>query len=323
MLTSPTHLLATTERQPRAYTVTVLGDVRIDVRSRLATRFADVSTDHFEFAPIALSIAGTAANFARYAVEHFAAVNVLAAVGCDAYSSVVQAHFHDLGVTPLLTQIPDVPNGVVLIVRDAPSAGSSQGTRVLISSQPAPSHFLAPRDVLAYRSQLSASDLLVVDGYSLLTSSSSGAVDTAITVTNDGGGLVCIDLVPHDLDRFITYAELLIIIRRVDVIIVEAATLARLIGHEVDRDVTARTVRQLLDEAGRDLPNSPLWLVRYGIGAMDDVTVYRQSDVYMEYNTGYATADEPTAYGDRVAAAELRWWLDRVDLGSPADASVW
>lgn len=286
----------------------MIGDLRLDVRVRLSNlRFADLDSDRFERAPVDVSVAGTAANFARHAVRHFAAVNVLAAVGDDVFAGSIARVLQSIGATALLTTVPGADTGSVVIVRDAATSQRPRGARLLVSGDPAPSQLLSPSDVDAGRDVIAASDLLVIDGYSLLHPTSAAAVRRAVDIASGAGVLVCFDIVPHDIDRYRSYLELLPLLELADVVIVEVPTLARLIGMPSGED--ADGAHAVLARASSALPRT-LWLARRGADCMEIGIAYRDPDVRMEYDTGYTASADPTAYGDRVAAAELRWWLD-------------
>lgn len=64
---TPDRLIAHPEELPRAYAVTVIGDVRVDIRGTLGHRFVELDTDVHESVTLTTSVGGTGMSFARAA----------------------------------------------------------------------------------------------------------------------------------------------------------------------------------------------------------------------------------------------------------------
>ena len=277
-------------QEPR-FTLTVLGDVRIELRARISERFTSLDADRLVYAPLRPLVAGTAVNFARNAREHFKHIGVLGRIGEDSFTSVIRDALRDLGVTDLLHADPEQPNGCAVMLRDP-------GARLLVAGERAPR--LTPADVHAGRDAIAASDLLVADGYALLEEGSREALLAAMDLARAHGTPVAFDLVPHDLPDRLSLRDVLPALELTDVVITEVPTLAGLLEDP-------SRLPGCLDDL---TVHAPLWLLRDGPTAMEHVLAYQRGRPSLRYATGYrAGVTERTGFGDRLTADELYWWL--------------
>lgn len=308
---SPVGLIGAPESAARRFKVCVVGDARIDVRATLRRlQFADVVRDHHEPMPVDTSIGGTAVGFAVAGVAHFAEVTLIAAVGDDGWTDRIRRRLEGLGVVACLQVVPDVPNAVVLVIRDAAGSGGTAGTRLLIAQAPAPYDDLDTALVAGHRWAIDSADALVVDGYALLAPRSAAAVDLAMSLAHRSGVPIWFDVVPHRIDERFSLAELAPWLERASLVTVEAPTLARLCDVPVRDSYDDGSVLSLVEGLPDRLRASGrTWFVRYGLGNMDRTVAVGPGRYRTAYATGYAHAAEPTGYGYRVGAAELKWWL--------------
>ncbi|MEV4517429.1 PfkB family carbohydrate kinase [Dactylosporangium sp. NPDC049525] len=293
----------------RSGTLTIVGDVRLDIRSMLpAGALADTAADTDLFAPMTLTVAGTAANLASFAVQHFAQVNVIAGVGDDFATAGIRDHLQRLGVGQHLFGKPGHANATTVILR------MGDGARVMVSSDPSPNHLLSVEDIDTVAAVLAASDLVFTEGHFLRGAASRPAVHHLVDVCAGLGVPVCFDLVPHDLAGFVPLAELAPLLARCSVAIASAQTAAALLGRpgaeRQDDGFAWWAAEQLTRVVGADTT----WLIRWGPTNIEQVVSSRPGAAPRAYATGYELAAEKTAYGDRVAAAELWCWLNKVDL---------
>ena len=184
------------------FSVTVIGDVRIDVVSRVRTRrFAQLTYNHDEAGEVAIVVGGTAMSFARAAAPHFGEVRVIAAIGDDQWSDSIWRAAGELGVLAYFGQQPGVSNGLVMIVRDAGTPENPGGVRLMLAQKPSPYDHLDVQLVRGQQDVIATSDALVIDGYALLHDRSAAAVDVATEIAMDAGVPVSFDLVPHTIDQ--------------------------------------------------------------------------------------------------------------------------
>ena len=87
-------------------------------------------------------VGGTAMSFARAAAPHFGEVRVIAAIGDDQWSDIILRAADELGVHAYFGQQPGVPNGLVMIVRDAGTPENPGGVRLMLAQKPSPSDHL-------------------------------------------------------------------------------------------------------------------------------------------------------------------------------------
>lgn len=290
----------------RRFALAIIGDVRLELRTRLpATSLSTFDADRFEFAPIEPVLAGTAVNLARRAVRYFRSVDVIGVIGDDCYTSGITRQVHDLGVGAHLRIRTGMPNGfVVMLTSGGDGPGPRHGSRVMIASMPAPSLTLTAADVMSWCEPLARADVLVVDGYSMLSAESRAALVLAAVTARRAGARVALDLVPHDLDARVGLADAADVLAAVDLVVAEADTVTRLLG----RPRSAR-IDELLPAL--DAFAAVTWLLRFGVNRMDDVLVYRADALRMVYPTGYSDAPEKIGFGDAIFASELYWWLSR------------
>jgi sugar/nucleoside kinase (ribokinase family) len=296
---------------PRRFALTVLGDVRLELRTHLPDRrFTELTRDHFTCAPMQPVLSGTAINLARPASHWFQRVEVVAKIGDDAFTDGIRRQVHDLGLGGTLLVAPGMPNGFTLMLRDrpvAPAGGAPDGVRLLVASCPAPSLALTPEDVQLAAAALAQADVVFLDGYSLLAPGSREALAVAAQLAHDAGAKVAVDLVPHDLDTRIALPQALPVLAAADAIVAEAGTAARLFGLPVPSGFAeAMALPQALDQR---LPGQPLWLLRWGAGGADNSLIWQRDRVVLDYETGYAARREKAGFGDAMTAGELYWWL--------------
>jgi sugar/nucleoside kinase (ribokinase family) len=285
--------------------MTIMGDARIELRSRLpGLRFTDVNENRLEFEEITTTVSGTAVNLAVHAVDYFDPVVVVAKVGNDAFTPLITDFVLRAGAVPVLRVVPDAPNRATMVVRDRDDA------RLLVAD-PNQALAFAPEDVLGALTAITTADILVCDGYSMLTASSREAVAVATRAAQHHGGTVCLDLVPHDIDQRLDRCLLLSWLATADVVIAEGRTLGRLVGVPVPDPCTTSDALRLRMPLTTVTDRRPLWLIRHGQGDMDRTLAYRADDISFGYRTGYSSAAEKMGFGDRMAAAELYWWCSR------------
>ncbi|MCW2900533.1 MAG: hypothetical protein JWO67_2798 [Streptosporangiaceae bacterium] len=301
-------------RAPRPrFGLTVLGDVRIELRSELPERsFTELTEDHLAYAPAQAVVAGTAINLARHAVGYFRAITVLGKIGDDPFTPIIRRTLRELGVADRLSAEPGMPNGFSVMLRDRGTPGR-RGVRLLVAGEESPSGRLSAADVRRCAPALERADVLFVDGYSLLSPLSREGLRAAVRLARAAGTLVAFDLVPHDIHLRLRPEDVLPFLAAADVILTEAPTVAGLLGRPVPLDSAGAhgllpALDRALAEAGH---GGPLWFLRFGDTHLEFTLAYRRGSLLMEYPTGYRAGAQRTGYGDRLAVSELYWWLSQ------------
>lgn len=309
-LPSPVGLIERPGGLPGAFEVTTIGDIRVDVRSHLHDRrFFGMTTDQQTRAPVTVDVGGTAIGFARAARPHFSAVHVLGALGDDRWTDFIRDRCAEARIDAQISQV-EGPNSLVIVLRDQPTTENPQGVRLIVSDARTPYGQLDAGHIAAHRSFIERADALVVDGYALMTDTTAEALDTAIQIAVDAGVPVCFDIVPHRIDRFVSFDQIRPLLHSSSLITTEAHTLLRLLGKPVPELVTPEFVVDLIGSLPDDIAGwQRTWLVRYGEGNMDETTAVSPMHHVVSYHTGYAAAANVAGYGYHVAAAELKWWL--------------
>lgn len=294
----------------RRFDLFVIGDVGIEVRASLPdVRFAELDADRLSYAPARAVVAGTAVNLARCATRHFRRVSVLGRIGDDDFTPAIRRELRRIGAADHLRVERGAANGVSVMLRDRP-CGGGPGVRLLVVGDEPPGRRLAVADVAAAAPGIKGADVLATDGYSLLSTVSRTALRAAARVAREAGTRVAFDVVPHDIDARLPAESVVPMLALADLVISEAPTLARLLGRPVPAGgAGAREVRELLPELDRAVPGRPLWLLRFGATSLERAVAYRRDGLLLEYSTGYGDGVERAGFGDRLAAAELYWWL--------------
>jgi sugar/nucleoside kinase (ribokinase family) len=291
----------------RRFSLLIAGDAGIEVRASLPdVRFAGIDADRLAYAPARAMVAGTAVNLARCATGYFRRVGVLAKVGDDDYTAVIRRELRRIGADDHLLVERGVPNGVSVMLRDR-ALGGGPGVRLLVVQDEPPARRLTAADVRASAPAIEDADVLAVDGYALLSPVSREALREAVRLARAAGTRVAFDLVPHDIDARLPASDVLPVLESADLVISEAHTLARLLGHP--EPACGRELRGLLPTLDLSVRGLPLWLLRFGATSLERVLAYERGRLLMEYSTGYADGVERAGFGDRMAACELYWWL--------------
>lgn len=309
-LPTPVRLIDHPEALGPAFDVTVIGDIRVDVRSDLPDRrFVDVATDKQTRAPITVDVGGTAMGFARAAARHFSDVHVIGAVGQDLWTEFILERFALSKIDARISAV-DAPNSLVIVLRDQPNADHPQGVRLIVSDAETPYGQLDAERIRSHTALIQRGDALALDGYALLNETTAGAADAACEIAVAAGVPVSFDIVPHRIDRFVTMDELRPFLHRSSLITTEAHTLLRLLGRPIPERVTPEFAADLVRSLPDDIAGwQRTWLIRYGEGNMDRTTAVSPSHHLVSYHTGYAQASNVAGYGYVVSSAELKWWL--------------
>lgn len=288
----------------RRLRMTVIGDVRFEMRAPLQERlFTAIDHDVLCFARIEKAVSGTAVNMATAAQELFV-TTAIARIGDDELTPLIEDRLRRIDADWRLIVDRGTPNGLVLIVRDS-AAGKHGGNRLLVSGSPAPCSRMSAADIVAEGAAIQRSDLLVVDGYSLLSPSGREALATALELAGKAQVFRCLDLVPHDIHDYLGFAELEEFLRRADVVIAEARTLAALLGDPVAYPVCKDDLKPVLERVlGLGLPPR-YWILRFGAGDVQEAAVLPPGQSPIFYSTGYVETGEHAGFGDRLAAWEL------------------
>jgi sugar/nucleoside kinase (ribokinase family) len=295
------------------FSLAVVGDVRVELRTELADRsFTELTEDHLGYAPVRAVVAGTAINLARHAVGYFRAITVIGRIGDDAFTPVIRQCLRDLGVTDRLSAEPGTPNGFSVMLRDRP-ASDRHGVRLLVAGDGAPSGRVSAADLHRSAAVVERADVLFVDGYALLSPVSRVGLRAAVRIARAAGTLVAFDLVPHDIHRRLPLQDVLPVLAEANVILTEVPTVAGLLDRPVASDADgARELLPALDQApAGPQGRRPLWLLRFGATHLENALAYQRDRLLLEYPTGYGPGVQRTGYGDRLAVCELYWWLSR------------
>jgi sugar/nucleoside kinase (ribokinase family) len=290
--------------------LTLMGDLTVEFSSRLAdVQFSALEHDQLRYAPIMISVGGTAANLALAAIERFAAVNVLARVGDDAFGGLVLATLSGRGVRTLLPPSRIASTGLAMYLRDS-APGVEKGVRLLVIDRGA-NRLVDTTDVEEHMSTIRESDAFFVDGYCFLEEPRCAASQHAMQLAQEAGVFVALDLVPHDAHRFFRLRNVTRWFERADLVISEVRTIRRILGlasaEEVKDAEAAYDTWRVLDAT---VPGRAFQL-RFGAGNVDQSLHCQPGQEPELRDNGYMGAAEPRGFGDRLSAADLADFLSR------------
>ncbi|MEU8660361.1 hypothetical protein [Actinoplanes philippinensis] len=234
----------------------------------------------------------------------FENVRVLAKIGVDDVSPLLITAINQMTAEWRLITDSGMRNEPIVLIRDA-SASPPDGVRLLISGSPAPYHGLSESDVADNRDLFTESDVVFVDGYSLLSEASNLAVSKAIETARSAGTRVCVDAVPHDIDKRIGGFAVLEFLKKGDVAIIEARTLCRIMGITPPSPLNDEFLSTLVVKIDESKIKDKILILRYGEGDISRTAIYRPSQKLVRYDTGYLEADQKAGYGDLLAAREI------------------
>lgn len=289
--------------------VACVGTLKLDVLSKLSAARFSGPDDIYELTDVQIRVGGTATNFARAARGSFAKVSVIAASGDDPISGILESQLRAECDEALLQRCEGVASAVVLNLRDAPS-GQGRSRRLLVSSRVSPHMMLTASHVAACTRTISASDVLVADGYFLQHSTSREALETAFGIARQNGVGSVFDLVPHSLPGSMPAADVIPVLRAADIVIAEARTVAGL--SENRWPLTAASEDELISRActaAMSLAGNATWILRYGFENMEDTLILREGRVLDVYQTGYRQTSQKASFGDAQLVHELRTML--------------
>ncbi|MGC4956747.1 carbohydrate kinase family protein [Actinomadura citrea] len=284
--------------------MTVIGDVRYEMRAPLHEQlFTTIDQDAFCFAKIEKIVSGTAVNMARAAQSLFR-TTVIAKIGNDELTPLIKDQSQRIDADWRFIVDPRVPNGLVIIVRDS-AMGKHGGNRLLVSGLPAPGLLLSAADVRSQSRAIQQSDVLMVDGYSLLSPCGRDALATALELAGGARVVRCMDLVPHNIHDFLGFADLEGFLRSAEIVVSSARTVATLLGERVAYPACRDDVRALLDRVLQLKLPPRYWILRFGIGDVQETVIQPPQGQSIFYSTGYVETDDHAGFGDRLTVWEL------------------
>jgi sugar/nucleoside kinase (ribokinase family) len=292
----------------KAFIVSVIGDVHIELHSQLdGYTFADIDRDTLLYQAITSSVSGTAASFALAALDYYQELHILGKIGADIFGSMAVNQLTAAGVHVHCAIDHTAPTALAVNLRDANPA-HAKGTRLLIVQSHTANHLLNVADIEQYAHILMQSDLLVLDGYCLLTQPRHDASLKAMHIARAHNVLVAFDIVPHNAFKLYNFDTLKSIVELSDIIITELNTIQHFLQmdrphqtyhrEEMERAIEVAAILQLLFQ-------HKTFILRFGIGNCDQSLISLPGQVPQHHFTGYSQAEDLRGFGDRLTAQEL------------------
>jgi sugar/nucleoside kinase (ribokinase family) len=220
---------------PDMVTATVIGDLFYDHVCDLGS-LAGIPQDlgHVDFdttGDISGVVGWGAVQFALSAAdEGFSQVKVVGKVGStrsgelDIAGSVASAILQQAGVEPVLAHDENVGTGQAII------SYLPGDHRYMVSDPGANASFSVADITCGMRQAVTRGGLVYVSGYALVHPPRRQATVELIQSAAQTGATVALDLVPHDLDRFVNPASIRSVLKHVDWIFSAEITARRLLG---------------------------------------------------------------------------------------------
>jgi sugar/nucleoside kinase (ribokinase family) len=232
--------------------VVVLGDVFWDHVSDISTdagALAELSAGagYDTVGPVTGEAGGGGLQFAVAARQQgWPAVTLLGKVGRDQAGADVARYLDANGVHALLARDDHRPTGRSLIVY------FSADRRLMVSDAGANTTLCESDVTAAMRAATAGAALLHVSGYLLVQDERRAVVLDLMAAARDAGTTVALDLVPHDLDRFVdTSAVLPKVLAGVDWLLAAECTARRVL------DVAGEDILAQLSDGGRSVAVYP------------------------------------------------------------------
>jgi sugar/nucleoside kinase (ribokinase family) len=193
-----------------------------DFPSSLADRDVDIS------AGVVGLMGGNALQFAVAAIEEgFSPVTVVGKIGgCDGAPDVPGASalnaMRDAGVEPLLAVGDNAATGRAMITY------LPHDRRFMISDPGANAAFESKDINDCMLQAVTGAGLVHVSGYTLVQPARRSAIFKLIEAARSAGATIALDVVPHDIDRYVTPAEMRAALARADWIMTAEVTARRL-----------------------------------------------------------------------------------------------
>lgn len=288
----------------REYTVTVIGDLNVEVSANLDNvRFSDIGEDLLSYAPVHLAIGGTATNFAEAAIDRFAIVNVVGVIGDDLFGKFIVQRLQHKGIRIFCNRVSDSRTGTAIYLRDS-TQHVTKGVRLLVI-EPGANTKLMELDIERHEDALAASNLLLLDGYCFLRNPRRSTSFYVMKYMKDHGVTIALDIVPHHAHTFFSQEFFQKMMENVDVAIAEVRTIRRLIGLKAEDEVLDDTVAfDTWREIQRLWPQTVFFL-RFGAGNISQSMLCYPGNEPLVKNTGYSQDSNPRGFGDRLSANEL------------------
>jgi sugar/nucleoside kinase (ribokinase family) len=289
----------------RSGSITVIGDLAMDVTARVPIAFGDITRDTMCPAAVTVAVGGSAANFAVAAAGLFVKVHLITAVGMDSAGEWLIHAIEGARVEVHAQQIASRPTRVVMVIRDG---GPRHGTRLMVPGKEVANTELT-KDVMARLEPIiSNTDLLMVDGYSLLAEPRRSASLHGMHMARDADAEVAVDIVPHNLYTRWSVAELMAVTNLSTIVISEVDTLLGFMGSpplsEPTEDAAATTIGAL-----REMLGPKMMSLRFGVGNIDQSLLVRQDGTYEHTWNGYINAPDTAGFGDRLSAREMLFFM--------------
>ena len=240
----------------------VLGDINVDVVADLSTvlqgDMAQIAAAKHVRASVAWRPGGTGAAVAAAArALDVADVRLVGKVGRDAHeprrSDLGGRHvlewLEGLGVHLAVTLCAEAPTGTVMI------SFFGEDARIMVADAGANRTFCNDDLLPSIRDAVATSEVFFVSGYALTVPERAAAVDALMELVRTRGGLVVLDVVPHQIHREIAPGQFEAMLRNVDFLVSEVATLGRLLfSSRTEAEQVALPVEDAWARVSRECP---------------------------------------------------------------------
>ncbi len=247
----------------------VVGDVFVDYIGDLTAAAAaggpplptDPAADLHAFGPVTTEVGGAGVQFAVAArAAGFEPVTLIGKIGGDAGGrpdeAGVQAreYLRAHGVEPLLSVQAGGATGRAAILYVPPN-------RRIMVSDPLANTTLVPTDIgAAARAAAGTAAFAHISGFLLLQPGRRQAAICVLEAAQSGGATTALDLVPHEIYRYLSYRDLVqCLAGTVDWLVVELPTARRLLGADGAAATAEATAEAVLEALARDFPSVALY----------------------------------------------------------------
>jgi sugar/nucleoside kinase (ribokinase family) len=255
--------------------ITILGDLNLDwaPESPLPLTFSTLSSNAQVWVPINEVVGGTAFNVAKFAIQENMSPFIIGKIGNDVSGKYIESEMNAFNMKYSVTTDRELKTGKTFIAWDS---NSNENVRLLVVDYPNANINLDVEQVENNKGIISDSDYLFVSGYCLMNRDviRFSATQRAIQIAKRSAKCrTVLDVVPHKIYELYSFKDYYDLVRDVDIIVSEVATIRRFLNlgnrdEKIDREMVEETTRLFSCYFSN-------FILRYGFTGSSHQTVFK------------------------------------------------
>lgn len=287
--------------------IVILGDLNLDwACTTLPFSFTDMQSNYQSWAAINEVPGGTALLAAKFAAEFEFTPLLIGKVGKDHAGSIINAELKTLNIQSAIYVHETTSTGKTFIVWDSPP----NSVRLLIVDSPNANQELTIKEIEENALQIADSKFLFISGYCFLNKQSPrfNATLKAIEIANSSNKTkVVFDIVPHKIYERYSRKEYFNLLKGVDVVVSEVATIRRFLNignknESLDKTKVNETIINLKEYFDN-------FILRYGFTGSGKQVLVKNDNIFWE-DTGFSQAKDTRGFSDRLTIKALKEYFN-------------